>query len=319
MDLLTHGLVGAVIGQGFFADTLGEKAIWIGAIASLAPDLDVFIYSFSNPLYELVYHRHFSHSLFFGPIGSFIITLLFYWYSPEYRTHVGLIYLEVLVLFLSQGLLDAFTIYGTQLWWPFSNARVSWDLIHLFNPWLSIISFFGLIFSFWLKDTFYAQLSVWLFIPLFIFLYVRHKKALQLLSKLSQSRHHQMHRARAFPLTKFFLNYRSMYVYEGNVYLDEIRLPLFRQPTIKEGAMFPLFTENQLPAYVKEKSVFLHSYQVFDWFTDGYMTAVSNHPLVLIDLRYVKKIKPLKYLWCMEFPISPQAKVIKWRADYRHM
>lgn len=72
MDLITHGLIGAVVGKGFFSETLGEKATWIGVIASLVPDLDIFIYSFSKPFYELIYHRHFSHALFFAPVGSII-------------------------------------------------------------------------------------------------------------------------------------------------------------------------------------------------------------------------------------------------------
>jgi len=46
------------------------KACVIGALAGMAPDLDILIRSSSDPLLKLEFHRHFSHSLFFIPVGT---------------------------------------------------------------------------------------------------------------------------------------------------------------------------------------------------------------------------------------------------------
>ena len=75
MDPITQGAFGAI-----FAQTISnKKKILIGSIvgccAGLAPDLDIFIRSVSDPLLKLEYHRQFTHSIIFIPIGALIVTL----------------------------------------------------------------------------------------------------------------------------------------------------------------------------------------------------------------------------------------------------
>ncbi len=42
----------------------------------MAADLDVLIKSSTDPLLALEYHRHFTHSLLFIPVGALVCTLL---------------------------------------------------------------------------------------------------------------------------------------------------------------------------------------------------------------------------------------------------
>ena len=73
MDPVTQGAFGAI-----FAQTISKRKNFIGSIvgccAGLAPDLDIFIRSASDPLLKLEYHRQFTHSLVFIPIGALIVT-----------------------------------------------------------------------------------------------------------------------------------------------------------------------------------------------------------------------------------------------------
>ena len=63
MDTFTHGLLGAAASQAVFAKKLPRGAGLIGFIAGMAPDLDLFLGSGTDPVASIVYHRQFTHSL----------------------------------------------------------------------------------------------------------------------------------------------------------------------------------------------------------------------------------------------------------------
>lgn len=95
----------------------------LGLLSGLAPDLDALIKSQSDPLLALEFHRQFTHSLFFIPIGSLICALVLHHLIAKRR---GLSFKQSW-LFCALGygthaLLDACTTYGTQLLWPLTNA-----------------------------------------------------------------------------------------------------------------------------------------------------------------------------------------------------
>ena len=70
MDPVSQAAIGAAAAQsGGRAKTL-RHALWIGALAGMAPDLDVFIRSSDDPLLALEFHRQFTHSVFFIPVGA---------------------------------------------------------------------------------------------------------------------------------------------------------------------------------------------------------------------------------------------------------
>ena len=76
MDPVTQGAFGAVFAQLKGRQKDLAKAGVIGALAGMAPDLDILIRSDTDPLLALEYHRHFSHSLSFIPIGGLIVSLV---------------------------------------------------------------------------------------------------------------------------------------------------------------------------------------------------------------------------------------------------
>ena len=97
----------------------------------MAPDLDIFIRSMNDQLLFIEYHRHFTHSLAFTPFGGLLIGILLYLILKK-KILFKDIYLYTTLGMLTHGLLDACTSYGTTLFWPFSDSRVSWlSLIHI--------------------------------------------------------------------------------------------------------------------------------------------------------------------------------------------
>ena len=137
MDPLSQGTVGAAFAQSVANKNNILKIGLIGFLAGLIPDLDVLIKSSTDPILSLEYHRQFTHSLFFIPLGSLIFAFLIF---PFVKSTLSLktVYFASLLGYGTHGLLDACTSYGTQLFWPFSNQRVSWNNISIVDPLFTI-------------------------------------------------------------------------------------------------------------------------------------------------------------------------------------
>ena len=79
MDPLTQGVLGAAAPQSTAARKHLLSAGLLGLFAGMAPDLDVLIHSSTDPLLFLEFHRQFTHSLIFVPVGGLICGLILHW------------------------------------------------------------------------------------------------------------------------------------------------------------------------------------------------------------------------------------------------
>lgn len=135
MDPLTQGLLGASFGQALAGRSLGRRALVAGALVGMAPDLDVIANALS-PLAEWVWHRSFTHSLWFGPlVGPLVGYALWRWRGGPLRAWI----LLAIVALLTHPLLDLFTSYGTQLLFPFSRHRFALDAVAIIDPVYSLL------------------------------------------------------------------------------------------------------------------------------------------------------------------------------------
>ena len=135
MDPLTQGLLGASCGQALYGRILGRKAIVWGAAIGMSPDVDVVLNA-TGPMGEWLWHRGFTHSLWFGPVlGPVLGWLLWRWKGGRLRDWMGL---AVAALF-THPLLDLFTSYGTQLLAPFSRRRFALDAVGIIDPAYSLL------------------------------------------------------------------------------------------------------------------------------------------------------------------------------------
>ena len=75
MDPLTQGALGAALPQA--TRNKGQIGIagLLGFASGMAADLDFLIRSDTDPLMFLVYHRQFTHSLVFIPVGGLLCAL----------------------------------------------------------------------------------------------------------------------------------------------------------------------------------------------------------------------------------------------------
>ncbi len=143
MDLVTQGILGAAVGQAGFQHKLGRKAVLWGAIYGMVPDLDVLVKFSGNPFAEQLYHRGFTHSLFFAPLVAPIAAVVMRksYKTGDYWSWFWLIFWAL----ITHPLLDVFTHYGTQLLNPLSTYRFSLAAVPVIDLLYSIPLLFAVI------------------------------------------------------------------------------------------------------------------------------------------------------------------------------
>ncbi len=133
MDSLTQIVLGAAVAEALAGRKIGNRAILYGGILGTIPDLDVVVGSFYDIVTSNDIHRGFSHSIVFFLLASPILGLLL----KKFESKNGLTLWEGINMafwcLFTHALLDAFTNWGTQLFWPLEK-RVSIQSIFVIDP-----------------------------------------------------------------------------------------------------------------------------------------------------------------------------------------
>lgn len=134
MDSLSQIVLGAAC-VGVAAPKLGRRALIYGAALGTLPDLDVFLLGGLDPVRQFTEHRSFSHSLFVLTAIAPLLGLLLHRLDRGLHavTRGRWIFAVWLALF-THPLLDAFTVYGTQLWWPLTPPPTMWASMFIIDP-----------------------------------------------------------------------------------------------------------------------------------------------------------------------------------------
>ena len=293
MDPLSQGTVGAAFAQSTANKNNIFKIGIIGFLAGLAPDLDVLIRSSNDPILFLEYHRQFTHSLFFIPFGSLIIALLIF---PLLKRSMGFktVYLASLLGYATHGLLDACTSYGTQLFWPFSNERVTWNNISIIDPLFTIpiLIFVGTaiktrkrLFSFFAIGwaAFYLSLG-----------FVQYERTLSVAIELAHSRGHNAERLTLKPSFGNLILWKSIYQHEEKFYVDAIRT--VRSSTWCSGENIRMFDYQQHLPDLDEDSQQKKDIERFRWFSQDYLGFDEEKNLVT-DVRYSMIPNQITPMW----------------------
>ena len=120
MDSLTQAVLGATVGYTFGGRHLGRKAALWGIGLGTLPDLDVLIQN-ADPIDNYVLHRSWSHSFLVTGLAAVPIGLMISRLHNDARAVPGRMVLMVGMIFFTHILLDAMTIYGTQIFWLLSD------------------------------------------------------------------------------------------------------------------------------------------------------------------------------------------------------
>lgn len=129
MDTVTHGLTGWLVARALPDRWKGEHptiATAVVALGSVLPDADNAASFLGSEAYLRI-HRGLSHSFFGISISSLVVALLFARFG-RWKDAKRLFPL-VLIGQASHVVLDLLNAYGTQVLQPFSDARLSLDLL----------------------------------------------------------------------------------------------------------------------------------------------------------------------------------------------
>ncbi len=135
MDTLTHALVGAALSDGVFRKRLGRVATPFALVAASLPDVDIVTY-FINAESAWAYHRGYTHSIAPQLLAAPILGYVGYRLAGRMGSCLQWALLALFCL-VSHTLGDLATSWGTMPLLPFSNIRVSWDLLPIIDIFLT--------------------------------------------------------------------------------------------------------------------------------------------------------------------------------------
>ena len=305
MDPLTQGVLGAVLSQSAAKKKQVAAASLFGWLGGMAADLDVLIRSDKDPLLFLEYHRQFSHALIFIPFGGLLCGLLLYFvigrrWSLSFRQS----WLFCTLGYATHGLLDACTSYGTQLLWPFSNARVDWSVLPIIDPVYTLPLLALVIYTVIKKNPKFARIAmIWvLAYPLIGML--QRDRAEAAGWELAAQRGHQPVRLEAKPSLGNLWLWKVIYEADNRYWVDAVRVA--GKSLVYPGESVPKLNMARDFHWVLPDSQQAKDIDRFSWFSQGFVAQDLNNPRYLIDVRYSAVPNQIAPLWGIL--LSPTAK-----------
>jgi inner membrane protein len=162
MDSITQIALGATMGELALGRKIGARAALAGAICGTLPDLDSFI-PYQDAVATVTYHRSFSHSLIMltlvSPLVAWAMSKIFRRVGGDWRLWWPLCFFAL----FTHPLLDLFTVYGTQLFWPISDYPFSGSTVFIIDPAYTVPLAAGVLAALFMKqESERRQASAWL-------------------------------------------------------------------------------------------------------------------------------------------------------------
>lgn len=131
MDTITQALLGSAVAYAVAGRKAPRAAVLYGAGFAILPDLDIFI-RHANDLDAMTLHRSWTHSWIVQSLLAPIVALLMC--KLDSRLNFQRWFLLIWLTWVTHSGLDALTVYGTQLFWPFMPPPVSIGSIFIIDP-----------------------------------------------------------------------------------------------------------------------------------------------------------------------------------------
>ena len=293
MDPITQASIGAAAAQSIGRTSL-KTALLIGALGGFLPDSDVLIRSSEDPLLHLEYHRHFTHSLIFIPVGG-LITAGIGQLLTRGRHRIAELWLPATLGWATHGLLDSCTSYGTYLLWPFSNARVAWHNVAIVDPLLTLPLLLGVLLAVWRRKRYLGRIALgWVLAYLTLGVVPRDRAAAAYAEHIDQ-RGHFASQLEVKPSIGNNILFRAFYLHEGIFYADSVRIPWWGESKIYEGGSIAALDVAQLRSMLDP--VHQHDLDRFSYFSSGFLVEDPINPGYVSDFRYAMVPNEVAPMW----------------------
>ena len=293
MDPISQGTVGAVFAQSSASKNNIIRIGFIGFLAGLAPDLDVLIRSSDDPILFLEYHRQFSHSLFFIPFGSLFVALFLF---PFFKGSMSMktVYVASFLGYATHGLLDACTSYGTQLFWPFSDERVTWNNISIVDPLFTLPIAALLVIVIITRRKMFSFIAIGWIVFYMSLGFVQYERTLSAAMQLADSRGHNSERLTLKPSFGNLILWKSIYEHDGIYFVDAIRTVY--SSTWCSGESIRKFDYQYHLPNLDRSSQQAIDIERFRWFSQDYLGYDEKNSLVT-DIRYSMLPNQIAPMW----------------------
>jgi inner membrane protein len=302
MDPVSQAVVGSAAAQSISKKQFVSAGI-LGCLGGMAPDLDVLIRSSTDPLLFLTYHRHFTHSLLFIPIGGLICALVLHQLIGK-RQDLSFkqSYLYCTVGYATHALLDACTTYGTMLFWPFSDVRIAWNMVSVIDPLFTIPLLLLVIAAALKKNPWLARIALLWAVTYPSLGLLQHDRAIAVGYQIAQQRGHNPTRLEAKPSFGNILVWKVVYEYDQYFYVDAVRAGINTKIFIGDRAA-KLDTNRDFP-WLDKSSQQAKDIERFRWFSIDYLAIDPDNTNRVIDVRYSMVPNQIAPLWSIELSAS---------------
>lgn len=134
MDSLTQMLLGGCVAAACVPPGQRRRALLAGAALGTLPDLDALpLLLVDDPVLRMTWHRGPSHSLLVLPLLGHLLWWLARRTVPV-RAAPRAWWWAIVLALVTHALLDALTVYGTQLWWPLPLPPVMVSSLFIIDP-----------------------------------------------------------------------------------------------------------------------------------------------------------------------------------------
>jgi len=295
MDIFTQALLGSAVAQLGAKKTEIKIATFIGCIAGILADADIFIQSANDPLLFLDYHRHFTHAIAFIPIGA-LIGALVCWPFVRKNINFSRLYFFAFLGYLLSGVLDAFTGYGTHLLLPFSDDRIAGNLISVIDPIFTLSLLVGVIGNLKYKSKKITVYSLLFCIAYLATANVQQGRAINIQSEIATKRGHIVEKSIVKPTLGNIVLWRSIYLYQGKYYIDAIRVGL-PNDRIYQGETVKSVSPDINFSLVDKDSQLYQDIMRFQSFSNNYIAFDPRDQSILGDIRYSMLPASANPLW----------------------
>ena len=304
MDPLTQGVLGAALPQATRRTVEVGIAGGLGFLSGMAADLDVLIRSGSDPLLFLDYHRHFTHSLVFIPVGGLLCALVLHflpgrrWRLPFART-----LLFCTLGYATHAVLDAGTSYGTMLLWPFSDERYALSIVSVVDPLFTVPIAVLVVLAALRRRPLLARLAlVWAGLYLTLGA-VQHQAARAMAAEIAAGRGHGPIRIEVKPTFGNIVLWRTIYETPDRFHVDGVRPGILRR-VLPGTSIARLDSARDFP-WLDPDTQQARDVERFRRFSDDFVARDPDHPARIVDVRYAFLPTSVRGLWSIE--LSPSA------------
>lgn len=159
MDSLTQIVLGGAVAASIAPHRHRRAALLAGTVLGTLPDLDslpIMLFT-DDPVALMTVHRSFSHSLFVLPLVGWLLWWLFKRSGNRVAESPTRWFWAIQLALVTHPLLDAFTVYGTQLLWPLQTAPVMWSSVFIIDPLYTVWLLMACVAAFFLRERVAAQ------------------------------------------------------------------------------------------------------------------------------------------------------------------